>query len=663
MLRANYISCLRACGVSVSRGIYEWSDSEGRRFRCYNKRHVLVPFELAAVASRTFGFQAIKVSPDPPSPERCVSASALPVVTIVGHKDHGKTTLMERLTGERLVAEEPGETTQQIVIRPLSLPTDGEPCTVTLLDTPGDALFEIVRGRALHLADIAVVVLSAEGGELQTRDAILQADRFRVPVIFCINKCDLEFNDVEVARAELRVQCMQMYKDGLISSDLSHEVDRAVAVSALSGSRLEALGTEIIRRLEGSSLPINSVVLQDSFGGVALKDVESFIRRTNCLVSSGAPPIAVCFVLEVEKTHSFGVVLTLIVRHGVLTEGNYFVCGTEYGRVSGIYPAHLRIAPGDKVDRATVGQAVRVTGIKSLDGVSADDFLLALPQHEAFRLSQYRHDVQLLRAHQIDGPPLSVPWAVLLQSKEDAGYGSKSEPPEPAAPDLEEIDNMADYDGPSTSIYLRPTNEDINEEEGATIDDTCDDTISEEARDPQSQEPCEHDTDGWAAKVAEKNKELQERWRAKLKSPHLPQKTVKAHVVVPPPKVTADLGKPVLPVILRANFVGTFDALLDGFDELEKKYDVRISVVHGGLGPIVPGDIVQADIGNKFSFCPVYAFQVPVLNDAIKHAVINKITVRKFNVYSDLLADMEERCQRAVRRAAEARERGLLFRN
>ncbi|GBE62241.1 translation initiation factor [Babesia ovata] len=685
MLRVNYTACLRACNVSVTRGSYTWSDVHGRRFRCENKRNVLVPFESAAVASRAFGFQAIRVSPEPPTPQRCVTPNALPVLAIVGHKDHGKTTLMERLTGERMAAEEPGDTTQQVVVREASIPTGGEPLHATLLDTPGDELFEVVRGRAIHIADAAVVVMSAEGGEAQTRDAILQADRFKVPVVFCINKADLEFSDAKVAIAELRTQCIQMYKAGLIESDLKDCVDNAVAISARTGACLPELGAEIARRLSKVTLPTNPVFLADVFGGVKLAQVEDFIRRTNCLVSSGAPPIAVCFVLELERTHSFGVMLTVVVRHGVLIEGCYFVAGTEYGRVSGIYPPHGRVAPDTKIERAAVGRTVRVTGLKTVEGTSADDLLLVLPQHEAFRLSQYRKEVQLLRSHQVEGPPLEVPWAVLLKPKEDAGYDVTSTlQHEPDNSEAESAENRSDddtavYDDafPSTSIYLRPVDDTVSGsgEIGVETDyETCDQPYPENAdNEPSTSTTADDDSDDWseveasphdewASKVEEQNKALLERWRSKL--PPLPanNKTPKAHGGIEAPAVTPDMGRPVIPVILRANFVGTFDALLDGFEALEKKHRVRIPVVHGGLGSVSPNDIVQADIGNKFGHCPVYAFQVPVLNDAVKHAVINHVTVKQFNVYSDLLADVERRCESAVRRMEEKRSRELLRR-
>ncbi|GFE53848.1 translation initiation factor [Babesia ovis] len=661
MLRANYSSCLRACGVSITRGTYTWNDVEGRRFRTDNKRHVLVPFESAAVASRDCGYHAIRVSPEPESPKRCVDSRAIPVVAIVGHKDHGKTSLMERLCGESITRHEPGNTTQQVVIRPALLPTENGSLDVTLLDTPGDGLFEILRGRALHLADIALVVISSEGGEAQTRDLIIQADRFRVPVVFCINKSDLEFRDVEVARAELRSQCYRMYRTGLISSDMATSVQDAVAISALTGASLPQLGSAIKRRVT-NMLPHNPVVIPKYFGGVPLTEVAPFLRRTNCLVSTGAPPIAACFILEVERTHSFGTVLTVIVRHGTLIQGAYFVAGTEYGRISAMHPPHGKIGSQGQIERATVGQAVRITGLKSIEGTSADDLLLTLPQHEAFRLSQYRWEVQLLRAQQIEGPPLDLPWSVLLKPMEDAGYNQDATTTEemshgdplivPLSNNCGDTESESEPNSPLSSIYLRPV-----DDTSADVVGNCPDSYKESA---DTDDIHEYDaTTQWATTIAQRNRELHAKWQEKLRHVETPSPP-KPHGITGQPQITPEMGRPVIPVILRANFVGSFDALLDGFELLERKYNVRIPVVHGGLGAVSPSDVVQADIGNKFGHCPVYAFQVPVLTDAAKHAVINHVVVKQFNVYSDLLADVEKRCERAIDRILAHKERNQL---
>ncbi|EDO05478.1 Elongation factor Tu GTP binding domain family protein [Babesia bovis T2Bo] len=673
MLRTKLAMCMRACGVSISRGNYTWTDQEGRIFQSNNKRHVLVPFEAAVAACKKQGYQPIQVSPEPESPKRCVTKKALPVITIIGHKDHGKTSLMERLCAEEMLVHEYGNTTQQVVIRSVMLPTEDGHVQATVLDTPGDALFELSRGRALHLADLAILLLSVEGGEVQTRDLIVQANRFNVPVIFCINKADLEFREVEVARAELKRQCSNMYRAGLIATDMADQVRNAVALSTRTGIGLAKLGTVIAQKLENSELPINPTYIAKPFGGISLKEVESFIRRTNCLVSTGDPPFATCFIIEVEKTHSYGVVLTIIIRHGVLIEGAYFVAGTEYGRIAGIYPINGKIIPDAKMERAYVGQAVRITGLKSNQGTSADDILCTMSQHEAFRLSQYRKELQLLRSNQIQGPLIDLPWAVVLKPSEDAGYPDIKT----ATVDNDVINevrhNDALIDDPlPSSILLKPIDseskivEQLSKDftDGETTD--CSDSETDLHLYPHERgdsntniheinEAFEDPNENWNSVVAQRNKQLREKWAEKLDNMDMPEESLKAHGVAPPPKLPPEIGRPVVPVILRANFVGSFDALLDGFEQLELRYNVRIPVVHGGLGAVTPSDVVQADIGNKFGCCPIYAFQVPVLIDAAKHAVINHVVVKQLNVYSDLLSDVEKRCERAISHAKRSK--------
>ncbi|OEH75442.1 elongation factor tu GTP-binding domain-containing protein [Cyclospora cayetanensis] len=101
---------------------------------------------------------------------------------------------------------------------------------------------------------------------------------------------------------------------------------------------------------------------------------------------------------------------------------------------------------------------------------------------------------------------------------------------------------------------------------------------------------------------------------------------------------------PVVPVILRTRYVGSFDMLLDELEKIETEMGMRIPVVHGGIGPIAPRDIVHAEVERTYGYCPVYAFQVSVLPDAIKQAVISKVIIKKFDVFTDLLQDVRERC-------------------
>ncbi|EKX74390.1 translation initiation factor IF-2, putative [Theileria equi strain WA] len=663
MLNIDYTSCFRLCKVSISRNKYSWKDIEGRSFECSNKRHVLVCFDTAAYVCRSFGFNAIKVSPEPEVPE-LTSESAIPVIAVIGHKDHGKTSLLEKLTGKNLLEYEPVRTTQSLYAMTLPFTTHSN-YLATFVDTPGDVLFDVLRGRAIHLADLALVVISAEGGELQTRDVILQADSFNVQILFCVNKIDLDYSNVDIVRSELKFQCNLMFNEGIISRNFESELDNLIPISVISGHNIDKLVEKIVTCTKSIKMPCNNIKYETFLGGYSLKKFDGFIRRANSLVSSGLPPTAVGFILEITKTESFGIVLTVIVRSGTIVEGNYFVAGTYYGRVTGIYPSGEKLSPKNKISNASVGTAVFITGMKNLEGTSVDDLLLVLPQHEAFRLSQYRLQLQILKASQVSGPLLQTHWTISLKSNneqyyksgvidttkkpnevEDSEYSPDDFKPATQSESTTEYDESEDFpdefphdtdmNSHLTSIYLKPV-------EGDEMSD---------------------EFDPWTLKATIHNKELKERWQQRIneRNPNGATNAVgysnskmERQSQIYEDTFTEDIGRPVIPIILRANFVGTFDSLLDGLDILEKEFNVRLPLVHGGVGPIVPNDIVQAEIGNKFTYCPVYAFQVPILNDAAKHAVINKITIKSFNLYSDLLDDVKSRCQHTLEKIAKRR--------
>ncbi|KAL8446856.1 hypothetical protein Emag_004617 [Eimeria magna] len=111
-------------------------------------------------------------------------------------------------------------------------------------------------------------------------------------------------------------------------------------------------------------------------------------------------------------------------------------------------------------------------------------------------------------------------------------------------------------------------------------------------------------------------------------------------VIPAPPK-----DAPVVPVILRTRYVGSFDVMLDEFEKLEAEMRMRIPVVHGGIGPVIPRDVVHAEVERTYGYCPIYAFQVPVLPDAVKQAVVSKVIIKKFDVFTDLLHDVRNRCE------------------
>ncbi|KAL8433247.1 hypothetical protein ACSSS7_004032 [Eimeria intestinalis] len=192
----------------------------------------------------------------------------------------------------------------------------------------------------------------------------------------------------------------------------------------------------------------------------------------------------------------------------------------------------------------------------------------------------------------------------------------------------------------------------------------------------------------WAERVVRENEALMGRWRAKskqrkeayaeqqrleraaaveaeqqrraaLQEPSLTEEEVRRHLageeeereeeqgearqgkLIPAPPKDA----PVVPVILRTRYVGSFDVMLDEFEKLEAEMRMRIPVVHGGIGPVIPRDVVHAEVERTYGYCPIYAFQVPVLPDAVKQAVVSKVIIKKFDVFTDLLHDVRNRCE------------------
>ncbi|CAL1142478.1 unnamed protein product [Cladocopium goreaui] len=112
----------------------------------------------------------------------------------------------------------------------------------TFLDTPGHEAFELSRGRTMAAADVAVVVVSVErGAELQTEEVLMHASRWKVPVVFALNKIDLPDCHLELTRAELRRQCQLLYEHGLVDVDWTQQAEEAVPISALLKRNLEEL--------------------------------------------------------------------------------------------------------------------------------------------------------------------------------------------------------------------------------------------------------------------------------------------------------------------------------------------------------------------------------------------------------------------------------------
>merc|ERR1711988_1652598 len=99
-------------------------------------------------------------------------------------------------------------------------------------------------------------------------------------------------------------------------------------------------------------------------------------------------------------------------------------------------------------------------------------------------------------------------------------------------------------------------------------------------------------------------------------------------------------------MILKTKSVGQLDVLMDEIDQVQETYGVRVVIVHGGLGPVIPKDVVHAEVEKRYGYCPIYAFQVGVNHVAVGHAEKEQVDIRRFDVFTDLLADLVDRCER-----------------
>lgn len=293
-MRLPYSSCMKLCNVkqSLRDKTFRWRDSNGRSFECVGKRNVLVDFARAAFACRRLGLKAVVVDPEPNwdchSPKsgelRIPSKEPyIPVIALLGHIDHGKTTLLDRLAGTLIAPLEAGGITQHLTGITIKFSPkfpdnkDNSEIMLSFIDTPGHEALSTMRARAAAGADAAVVVVEAvKGSGLQTEEAIIQADACGLPIVFALNKVDQLYHvnkemdvpqfmsesilknqgthqahfryskldesiehSVRLQRMFLRSECQRLQESGRIKRDFSREAMEAVPLSALYGTGVE----------------------------------------------------------------------------------------------------------------------------------------------------------------------------------------------------------------------------------------------------------------------------------------------------------------------------------------------------------------------------------------------------------------------------------------
>ena len=282
------------------------------------------------------------------------SESRAPVVTIMGHVDHGKTSLLDYIRKAKVASGEAGGITQHIG----AYHVDTDNGSITFLDTPGHAAFTAMRARGAQATDIVVLVVAADDGVMpQTIEAIQHAKAAGVPIVVAVNKVDKPDADPDRVMNELT-------RYSVIPEEWGGE-NQFVKVSAKSGEGIDDL--------------LNSILLQSEVLELtAVRDA----------MASGV-------VIESRLDKGRGPVATILVQEGTLRQGDIVLCGLEYGRVRA-----MRDEMGRSVD--SVGPSIPVE-ILGLSGVPAagDEVTVVRDEKKAREVALYRQgkfrDVKLAR--------------------------------------------------------------------------------------------------------------------------------------------------------------------------------------------------------------------------------------------------------------------------
>ncbi|MGS0649972.1 translation initiation factor IF-2, partial [Staphylococcus arlettae] len=275
------------------------------------------------------------------------------VVTIMGHVDHGKTTLLDSIRHTKVTAGEAGGITQHIGA--YQIENDGK--KITFLDTPGHAAFTTMRARGAQVTDITILVVAADDGVMpQTIEAINHAKEANVPTIVAVNKVDKPTANPDRVMQELT-------EYGLVPEDWGGDTI-FVPLSALSGDGIDSLLEMIVLVSEVQELKANPD------------------KR------------AVGTVIEAELDKSRGPSASLLVQNGTLNVGDSIVVGNTYGRIRAMVNDL-----GQRIKSAGPSTPVEITGINDVPQ-AGDRFVIFSDEKQARRIGEARHEENILQQRQ-----------------------------------------------------------------------------------------------------------------------------------------------------------------------------------------------------------------------------------------------------------------------
>lgn len=273
-----------------------------------------------------------------------------PVVTIMGHVDHGKTTLLDAITKLRIVEEEYGKITQRMAAYQIEYNDN----IITFLDTPGHEAFTAMRARGAQVTDIVILVVAADDGVMpQTVEAIDHARAANVPIIVCVNKIDLPGSNVNRVKTQL------------------------------------AKANVVIEDFGGKSICVETSALK----GVGISDLLDavFVKAEELNLTAPFDKNAKGIVIEARLDRGKGNVSTILVQEGKLKKGDPFVCGAHFGRVREMFDEKV-----NKLTDAGPSTPVLVLGFSGLPQ-AGEVFLVVNNERQAREIAAQRQLVERTR--------------------------------------------------------------------------------------------------------------------------------------------------------------------------------------------------------------------------------------------------------------------------
>jgi len=314
-----------------------------------------IDYDSAVIVASEFGFEVERASMQEEDlmaiePREAGEATPRPpVVTIMGHVDHGKTSLLDAIRQSRITAAEAGGITQHIGAYHVQLPEGrGE---LVFLDTPGHEAFTAMRARGAQVTDLVVLVVAADDGVMeQTREAINHAKAAGVPLVVAVNKIDKPNANPERVKRELA-------NEGVVSEEWGGDVLFA-EVSAKKGDGIPDLLEKILLQAEVLDLK-------------APRKVPAQGRIIESRLDKGRGPVG-----------------TVLVLKGILKAGDYFVCGPQFGKVRALLNDQ-----GLKVEEIYPGMPAEVQGFSGVPE-AGDEFLVLEDERKAKQIAMMRQQKQ-----------------------------------------------------------------------------------------------------------------------------------------------------------------------------------------------------------------------------------------------------------------------------